>query len=1665
MKLLAILIFATQGIIISGRLTVLSGEKSITQNNKRNLLCVSEDDGGGLVWNGNLQNQNIPQLFPEKSEADFQSVNESTSAYQKRKTNDDLRWHEYASTWYFKDWKPTNSKDTPMGPVLDRRWEDFREYSYTKNQTKYSMIDKFSSSGAIVISFRGDLDAHILLCTDERYLTNFCYWIFLSGQSSSWSNNISGIRKCISGAPELMAQKTYPSCAAVQASYKKKALLTSAEWRTFIIAWNETLKTISICDSQKLFITYKDTSRLWSDKNFRFTSFFGSAAPMLVRIHTYTFLHTTVPKATLTSPTLDLSTGNLCVELAVGLCAKCEMKVALIDSLDETKEGYVETINSSATAVHNLATWRYVRINKTIPADFRNAKLKLIPELVEKSENPLWAVASVRVCPPIGTTRYSKIEITKHNNVWPTVSCQKMLYDENIVVSAQSTTTSQDLGFDNWHCPEGKVGPYCSISCQDHLDSNKDCKRTVSCNEISCTCPAGFLGSDCSSYCFVDRYGYGCNETCGSCNLHNCNSATGHCKSGCDNSNGYHLPPFCKIGIDTLPPPDIDFINETSIRATIPTREEYKLLSSSYQFSLWKEEESTSYPIGDRGEISKNTSTIIRHIHNLEPGTSYRISCTLYINETVRTVPINGEWKNFTTLCISTKDFQIETRNTSLTLRTGDEVEKHACPNKRYDFVLQDYNTGTIISKGSLAKLPQEFTNLTPYNFYKITIDKGSTILFSRVVRTIDEAPLELKNIEKVLTSNTEVTLKWDPLPNPSRAIQIYKVVLQVQTYFGCENLKLQSPKGDELSAHTSVPNITFSDLIPYVRYVAKIVAYISKTELEKEIEFSTNSTDIPTATYSNLRFKNDTLMWDAPEDCTTISGPIAAKIVVTGVSKAVENVTVVEQTTKYFFNLSESLYGAETYNARVYAIRPDSTKYNKSRYETLTFTTAPKAPPSVRNLEIYEIDSETNDVYLRWHEMTPPTNGKIQHYIVSSCNATCEAVMEIQSTRHCQLWDKYICATVKQPNRTAELITVAAVNANVSTPGKLSTVPIVWEEVEPEAPKNFNAEALEKGVVNLKWYHPWRTGGRLQKFSIRVEMLSSRLRTQTELPENGTVYEYQVEEYQSQYNETLYLLSASIYNISIQAVTNGQRYSEEQVVSVQTPLAMAFEKELTMEPRDADSTILLHFPVVVNDTKDSVTSVLVKGPNSCENYVELSPDLRAKAGIDRDEIFWYAASFATDEFAGKTFTIGDNKMYGPAKNCPLKSKEIYVVMVIVLIKQELWQDSEIVIMKRTLIYVHEASWWLYVIWLVAILFLIIGIFGAIFYCCRRRRRRSLEHIVAEDEVPLEDVSQSFQRESISSSSRQSSITTPISSGKEYFEVCRNTPCDDNSTRANDVVRKEERMFPIKAKYFEDCAKHAIDSGLLDARYNLVDVFSETEAIRSQRANVKSKQYLLAYLTLAQYLLFSSTSRPCSDVLQNKINSLKKRVVSQRECLEKMTLRNKALRRPTSETSTSKRNLAKNIFPKLVSAKINRVYLEKYPPTDEDSDYIFAVYVDVVRSCNQYLATQLLKSNTFEDFWRMIAEHKEQLSIVLQPPDLNDTTRCPFIPREEFKPVPYINVQAKEFAEFESYATQKLILADNSQRPAAEQQITILCSTEWKAGRNRDPPTTVSLVT
>ncbi|KAL0122496.1 hypothetical protein PUN28_007304 [Cardiocondyla obscurior] len=252
------------------------------------------------------------------------------------------------------------------------------------------------------------------------------------------------------------------------------------------------------------------------------------------------------------------------------------------------------------------------------------------------------------------------------------------------------------------------------------------------------------------------------------------------------------------------------------------------------------------------------------------------------------------------------------------------------------------------------------------------------------------------------------------------------------------------------------------------------------------------------------------------------------------------------------------------------------------------------------------------------------------------------------------------------------------------------------------------------------------------------------------------------------------------------------------------------------------------------------------------------------------------------------------------------------------------------------------------------------------------------------------------------------------------------------------------------------------------AAEGLVDVFAETTSIKSERVNMvdNKQQYLFAHLALVECLLSTPTTLPCNEILLTRIKELKNQLSMQQDRLQNIAWQDEALRLVASPTQLSERNRAKNRFPELISDKVSRIYLKRYPTSDEDSDYLSAVYVDGVKLQNHYLATQLPMPSTINDFWRMIAELKVELILMLQSPDFQDLTCCAIVPAsDEFNPTPYLNVIVKENAELEYYTSQKLLLIDNSEKPSRKQFITILCLTEWKPGRDQPPPPVMTMVT
>ncbi|XP_026825817.1 uncharacterized protein LOC105285567 [Ooceraea biroi] len=418
-----------------------------------------------------------------------------------------------------------------------------------------------------------------------------------------------------------------------------------------------------------------------------------------------------------------------------------------------------------------------------------------------------------------------------------------------------------------------------------------------------------------------------------------------------------------------------------------------------------------------------------------------------------------------------------------------------------------------------------------------------------------------------------------------------------------------------------------------------------------------------------NLDWK---LTWGSPDDCTTITGSLYARIKIRTIND--ENFPIVKQTRYNSLSLKRrtiNLFGGEQYVARVYVIRKANAEENSSAYQEIEFTTPPGIPPQVTNLDVYETDTREDQkvVYLRWQEPIPPLNGTLRSYSILLCTIHECSSTEVPLTNSCKLWNDYICGSAKFKIKNPT-IAVVAHNQDVRDPGPPFTVS--KEKLNnqiPEEPANFTVLPYNKGIVDLYWKHPWKTGSRLDHFYIMIIPLSTNLVKFLERnwrPYNSSI-NVTVTNYMREYTKRLYLHPSTQYHIFIKAVTVLGMSSTVQYKEFKTPSSLKFSGPLKYVMHD--SMISLNIPRIVNYTKDSTIHVIVKGPlgpNGCKGYLRVPEDLQAIADIDVSHVAWEAAEISSQQDLNKSFTIGNNKMYGRAKNCQLQLKESYDITVIV---------------------------------------------------------------------------------------------------------------------------------------------------------------------------------------------------------------------------------------------------------------------------------------------------------------------------------------------------------------------------------------------------------------
>ncbi|EZA49676.1 hypothetical protein X777_12221 [Ooceraea biroi] len=1171
-------------------------------------------------------------------------------------------------SWTTEKWNLTDSLKTPLGPVFDQRWEEFTEHGIFD---RLNHPIELRNTTAFSISVRAAARVTITLCNGSKYKQNSCYSIIIG----NYGNTKSVIQKCSKGIP-MEWQESDEECRQFKVSFSHKPL-SATEWRTFLITWDSVARNISVFDaaSNTVFMKYQDNEQSNSSKNYHM--FIASINSMFYRFHIYTFLHTTVENAILRSPIFQFNNKMICIQLLAGLCAECDINITLYDATHNIELKQFTVKGSSKATAHGLPTWQFVTIEHL--TDRNSAIMEVRPILNSNSPNPLWAIANVRQCPRYESFRKGVLSISVNPYVFTYVhtssnlTCQKLFYDEHTVVSSLSDVKS-NMNLDDTECPEGKFGPRCSVSCDLVSNAGNDCKDSAICYQNGCTCfPA----------CQGNMYGQNCNKTCDSCMVRKestslCNKVTGVCNYGCNNHpNKLYIPPMCQMSITKPGAPLVNFINTVNIQVKllITWKEEYDG-PLFYSFII-----QTTNNININGirwkPVFQNVTELTGVFTNLKSNVIYYIICILRAcNQDGKLCNDISSERHIVEINCNQSNFFLIPEEHSLSINWKNELNQlYSCVANRYMLIVQQANTSEEILNTSIDKLPYKVSSLPSYTLFNVIILQKNKKIFSKQIRTLKEAPLKISNLRSLNVSDTNVTLSWmAPKQLNEEKIMEYEVTLQVKKYYGCTDSKplLNNPNTTYLTNDTT---ITIQNLHPYALYNAEVVVYNSQYNSEpEETTFETKVSAIATEVYSNINVQGWNMTWEPPEDCRTITGPLYSRIQIYGISDDVKDVNMMKQTAYYHLSLKEiQLDGAERYMAKLYVIRRATGLENHFAYQTYEFETPSKAPPKVINLEVYEIDSRQNPtiVYLRWQRPRPPLNGILHAYRIRLCERNECTNNTVESNAVCNLWDNYICGSIQRYSKKQQMLEVVASNVNVSKPGIPFVVSMInLDNAAPDQPDNFTITTLNNSVVDLQWCHPWKTGSPLEYFRIQMNPISTNLQTLSEndkFPKNHSLpikIEFMVSNYTRNYHERLYLLPSTQYLVSIQAVTYNNRTSKIMYKNFETPSTLKFNGHLKYML--SDSMISLDIPPVLNNTKNSMIHVIVKGPKPCEEYLKVPKNLQAQAGVQVDDDAWQAAELPTLELAGKPFIVGNNLSYGNAKNCPLRSKEFYEITVII---------------------------------------------------------------------------------------------------------------------------------------------------------------------------------------------------------------------------------------------------------------------------------------------------------------------------------------------------------------------------------------------------------------
>ncbi|XP_012260379.2 uncharacterized protein LOC105688543 [Athalia rosae] len=734
---------------------VLLRHPSTDNGSEIKLTCMTEDDNAALIWNYD-RNITTGNFLPKKS----MQIDPSDCALRNLSGQCTLAWENSDG------WDVVDSTMRPMGPVFDYRWEDFSEFTFDAAmdfKQRYTYVRNVQGSkSAIVLSVRSSEDVDVLLCATKNPTRGPCLLIVIG----SFERNKFAIRTCPTGVRTSDESQGLGACAETSSV----ELITSPdscnpfEWRTFTIKWSDNDKFIRI---------YNETNnRPFLEENFNKTYHVShlsvrSGSGSRVRFHFYEYLLAKNEEAVLLSRPFVQNDDNVCVDISVGLCPDCQLNLSLLDERGKRIE--IGTIGGSENpTMDGLITWQTAKLNVTLnKSRSDNLRFEITTILNGDVNEGGWAIDTLRQCKSVGSMKELSTKIHAEDTQSSlSFGCQKLSYNENLIVNLSSFETSRDTDrLVNYLYDQKDI---CGSSCPN-LGKGWEIY-----DPTGRTCDRGFNGSECSEECIGGYYGYNCMEKR---NPDDCigryDKITGYCKNGCYDSE--KLPPLCKSTIDR-----IYFLDITETTAKVLLDFDIKGIELTAVWIDFKDYE------GNRrtANVTKSDSSVTYEtiLTNLLPDSKYEIK-HLYWRTTEADTEFNTTLNrkdnrltnSFLTACKGGQlRFEITPRERCLTLNSSCGYSL----NMTYDITVM---IGTVeMYKKSTNDFPYVIENLIPGTEYHVMITVDGVTHLGKRLRTLNSVPPAVSNltIYGYDSDTNSVSLRWRPPFPPCGETETYHVLI-----------------------------------------------------------------------------------------------------------------------------------------------------------------------------------------------------------------------------------------------------------------------------------------------------------------------------------------------------------------------------------------------------------------------------------------------------------------------------------------------------------------------------------------------------------------------------------------------------------------------------------------------------------------------------------------------------------------------------------------------------------------------------------------------------------------------------------------------------------------------------------------------------------------------